>query len=391
MFGAPESDSFHSGTGSFFNANESLSTPLKRLPNANVNLILHEISEDQQAHKAEPQTQQNAPLSRSSQFAQLNDMNNLLPLSEASLQASKVSMPMSSKEKDHLFLNLEFDSNPKGQVFYKPLYHNRNLLPEEFLPPKPSQSTKNGIVRQREPAYNRNDDELSDDEEPVSSTPTGEWMSPVMQMALKRQVNRERIFKSMCLHIFRLLGFHLLLLFIEYFYKLYQLNHEYSQVLRKHAAWARYVENEKSWISIVWPHVHHIQWIFIIAIIVNGIRLIWPQDQCVDLPLTSKQRLLVGLKPLAAGQIDEDGDDGFAFKKRQFELSTKRLVVPPRYLKINGIVSSIDESVPQANEVEPEIALSNVIPSRSAALHHSRRLQTDEMELVSKKFNNKFS
>ncbi|PVH17955.1 uncharacterized protein CXQ87_000862 [Candidozyma duobushaemuli] len=395
MFGSPESERFYSGTGSIIDGinNESFSTPLKRLPNANVNSVLHEINEDQQSHKqSEPQAQQNAPLSRSSQFAQLNDMSNLLPLSEASLQASRARIPFSSKQKDNNLFNSEVDHKPKGQVFYKPLYHNRNILPQEFLPPKSAQSGKNKIIRQQEPAYNRDDDELSDDEDAPTQAPSGEWMSPVMKVALSRQVNKERIFKTMCTSIFRLVGFHLVLLFVEYFYKLYQLNHSYSQVLRKHAAWARYVDSEQSWISTAWPHVRHLQWVFIIAIAISIVRLIWPQDQCVDLPLTEKQRQLLGLKSLAAGQIDDDdGDDGFAFKKRHFESKTKKSVLPPRYSIINGLISSVDESLPKPQEVEPEIALSNVIPSRTAALQHSRRLQTDEVSQISKDFHNKFS
>lgn len=397
MFGSPESEKFYSGTGSMLDGvnNDTLSTPLRRLPNANVNLVLNEINEDRQYNKqAELQPQaSNAPISRSSQYASFNDMDNLLPLSEASLQASQARMPFSSMGKDHLFLNLESESKPKPQVFYKPLYHNRSLLPHDFIPPKSDLTTKNIIMRPLQPTQGRNDDELDDDEELVDeSTPTGEWMSPVMKEALSRQVNKERIFKNLYTNVFRLVGFHLFILFTEYFYKLYQLNHQYSQVLRKHAAWARYVENEKGLIPTFWPHVHHLQWIFIIAIVISLVRLVWPQDQCVDLPLTDKQRQLVGLKPLIAGQVDDE-DDGFAFKKRKFELKAHRNITPPRYLKISGLISSIGESIPKVQNEEPDIALSDVVPSRSAArpLQRVNRLPTKEQEQISKKFYDKFN
>lgn len=373
------------------NTNDTFSTPLKRLPNANVNLVLHEINED--IHKLADQHQEpnNASMSRSAQFSSIRDVSNLSPLSDASLYLARTRMQGGIKTNDRLFLKDTTESKPKPQVFYKPLYQNRNLLPQEFMPPKAEASGKITVPRLVSKPKTKNDCNLEDDDF-EDTTPKGEWMSPIMKEALSRQVNKERIFRTLCTNVFRLVAFRLAILFVEYCYKLYQLNHQYSLVLQKHAAWARYVESEKSIITTVWPYVHHLQWIFLLAIAISIIRLLWPQDQCVDLPLTDKQRRLVGLQPLATNQIDEEGDD-FTYKKRIFELRTKQRLAPPRYLKIYGLVGSSEEFVSKAQEDEPEIALSDILPSRTVPppRQHVHQLPKEEQDLIFERFNKRFN
>lgn len=364
MFRSPLSDHFYSGDDSYIaNATSSLgqfSTPLKKLASSDVNEARHNIHSEHQNQTTAALQQLEA---RSERYKLSDNRLLLTPLSDVALLLNQERTSKEAQTKDVLFSNSKSQPPAKEAIFYKP-YSNRARLLKDFLPPRLPQKGKNPIIIPPSQQPTAVDFEDLSDAEDVISVPTGEWTSPVVKEALRRQVNKEKQFKIMWSNIISFAIFHLTLLMITYVVKLYQVTYYDENKVYRPPGWLEVhfgntIEKVTRFMANSYHHVYHLQWVFAVNILVCAVRLFWPQDQCKDLPLTSKQRKLIGLKEL--GETEEDGD--FVLKQRLFAASQPLNV--PRYPKINELSGYIKLLKPDQDEAE--IALQNIIPKRRLA------------------------
>lgn len=140
----------------------------------------------------------------------------------------------------------------------------------------------------------------------AGAAPPGEWMLPVVMEALERQVNKEAVFQGLWANVVRLIVFHFARLLCESAYKFY----------RRKSPWST---GTGSWWLLTW----HVQWVFVGALLVGVVRLVTPQDQCRDLPLTARQRELIGLRAVDTASLET--------QQRLYEARTGKSVKAPRY------------------------------------------------------------
>lgn len=306
--------------------------PPTRLERPSVNNVLNEV-----VNNAAPAPPAN---DRAKQYSFFNTPSSFTPLSDQARVAHDTASQDRSNGPDHLFSKLQRPSPPNSSFLFKPLRKRRSTLSPDFLPPKTLESTlKNPIIM---PKVSQNtivarDEELDDDDEYfVAAAPSGEWRSPVVREAMGRQVNKERIFRSVVGNLVRLLVFHLVRAIVEYTHRMYQMNDAYTQVVQRHTAWANLVRNDQGWVATVLPYLWHVQYVFIVGLMVGVVRLAWPQDQCLDLPLTEKQRQLIGLRPLSREHDEADHDYAYTQKKRLFEARTNLSVDAPKYPQLSA-------------------------------------------------------
>lgn len=387
MYKSAISDQFYAGDGSFATeANSTLeqfSTPLKKLPNSSINdfrndLHLHyhdRFFEDEQPDSALSTTSQRSQLyklmseSTSPQIIQPTAHGNTLrPLSDCS---TKLNETFTSGNQNGLFSEInknEWKAN--GAVFYKPMSMEGPILPNSMIPPPLKQTARNPFVVSDKPeTFNINADfeDLDDDEDDAHNGPTGEWTSPVVFQALRRQINKERIFKNVWLNIMRFVSFHLTLLFAAYFYRLYEIKFYDENRIHRTDAWSRIERlplfRQSSELLIkVGHYLHYLQWYFIFRIFVGIIQLLRPQDQCTDLPLTNKQRKLIGLKLLNFGEDSEEIRAELVIKERLFESSQQQPIKLPKYRQLNDLPGYMHHDPKPEHDEDAAIALSNLLP-----------------------------
>lgn len=387
MFKSAITDQFYAEDGSYAtDANstiEQFSTPLKKLPNSSINdfrndLHLHpkdplaNISEISESISSQPslRSQQYQLISSSTASipAQSVAHGSLRPLSEI---PAKLTSALGNPHADGLFSQKsESESRKNGAVFYEPLSIEGPILSKSFMPPPLQQTARNPLIvsGNTEPASYSPDLDIDDDLDDVSKAPTGEWTSPVVIQALRRQVNKERIFKSVWRNCLRLVFFHLSLLFAAYLYQLYQIRFHDENRPYRNDVWSQWehlqVYRQVSELVIsVSRFLHHLQWFFILKIVVGTARLLRPQDQCVDLPLTNKQRSLIGLKQIKSGEDDDDLQNELVIKERLFESSQHHPVKLPKYKKLTDFSGYVHRT-PKPDQDEPSIALVDVLPTR---------------------------
>lgn len=313
------------------------STPLKKLPMPNVNNIINSI------HEEKAQDPEAASLNlRAERYRILDDKLALTPLGNVTLSLNQTKHRFSG-ERDTIFNKTEAAPPP---VFYKPLSTRGTTLLKSFLPPPLPKKARNLIILNERPQLS-----LSDDEDDLVSAPAGEWTSPVVLEALRRQVNKERQFKWAWANFIRLVVFHLTLLFSVYFYKLYEIRYKQPQF------WSQLgLSGDQDLIVQIYPYIRHLQWYFVFNIAVGIVRLVWPQDQCKDLPLTDKQRVLIGLKPITEA-MDGDTEAELVIKKRLFQAKTSLSILVPKYPQVNELSGYM---IPTAVHTVDPIALSNI-------------------------------
>lgn len=372
MFRSSLTDLFYAGNDTVLAAANStvdeFSTPLKKLPNSNVNSIINQIHEQNQ-----PDTASAALSSRAEQYKLMDDRQLLTPLSDVSFKLSQTKKTI-DEGKDSLFSKQNASS--KAAVFYKPLSTRGTTLLKDFIPPPLPQKARNLIIVPDMRV------EESDDDLDFSKAPAGEWTSPVVKEALRRQVNKEGRFKAVWKNVVWLVLFHLTLLFGEYFYKLYHMQEGRRNI------WVDLREENQELLATVYPYIRYLQWIFVVNIAVGAVSLLWPQDQCKDLPLTERQRKLIGLAALkteAEGEVDSE----LIVKQRLFEAKTSQPIKVPKYPKVNALSGYM---IPTKLKKLP-IELSNTAPPNH--LIHSgpslKSISAEEENIISQKFNQKFN
>lgn len=394
MFKSLILDQFYSGDGSFAtDANstiEQFSTPLKKLPDSSIN----ELKNDLHLHPQNPlgdvpensepinrqnlRSQQYQLISNSTSLApSLSFSSSLQPLSEVPAKLNALgnsgSLALFSQKPDA-------ESNRNGAVFYKPLTIEGPILSKSYIPPPLQQSARNPIIVSQSPEGKFNN-ELDDDGDlsDVIDAPTGDWTSPVVIQALRRQVNKEKIFRSVWKNILRLAFFHLALLFAAYLHLLYQIRFHDENAPYRNDTWSQWhrlaaYKQLSDYVISTSQFLHHLQWIFILKIVFGVLRLLRPQDQCTDLPLTNKQRKLIGLKPRTSGDDNEDLKSDLVMKERLFESAEKRPVKLPKYKKLTDFSGQVHRHQ-KLEQDEPSIALANVLPT--GRLIHSAPAQAN--------------
>lgn len=154
--------------------------------------------------------------------------------------------------------------------------------------------------------------------DPEHSVPSGEWTSIVVQEALRRQVNTDTEFRRLGVNVLLVLAFQLAVRIARYVAALLQA--EFSTP-------PGHFQRPTPTVPYMNYVVTAVYGLFFANIALALFRLLRSKDQCLDLPLTNRQRELCGLDPLV-----HNDDTALKMKKRRFELAhqgTKTQV--PRY------------------------------------------------------------
>lgn len=386
MMDTPLSTQFYGADDSYLaEANSTLeqfSTPLKRLPNPLVNEVRNEIHVLAQQPVSQPVIPGDHNAFTRTQHNQFLDFQTpLQPISNVTLGLR------APKPQDLLFS--QKTSKADDAVYYRPLSTAGAILLKDFLPPPLPQATRIPIIISEPASTVDRYEELDDDDSPVSA-PSGEWTSPVVREALRRQVNKERQFRRFWRCVMRFFAFHLALLLAAYFYKLYQVVYFDANALYRNTVWSALqrspvVQELHQMALVVVSYVHHLQWLFVGQILVSVMQLVRPQDQCKDLPLTNKQRRLIGLAELPSG---EEGDDAVALlvsKQRIYEMGLTEPLQVPKYGTVNELPGLVRRRVTNT-QPEAQIELGGILPRRNLV-----RSKPVEQEDITTRFGQRFN
>lgn len=370
---------------------EQFSTPLKKLPSSSINDFRNDILnpnlEEPPRYKTDSplsilsskstkSASSNTELQRSQLYKLISDSTSIDKTSFPSSGVHRMELPVDLNEKQtsgkvsNLF-NKEVESKANGAVFYRPTSFEGPMLSKSFIPPPLQQSGRNPIIvsQESEQKYvNADFEDLSDDNDEIQTSPTGEWTSPVVIEALRRQVNKERIFKGVRRDILRFFGFHLVLLFAAYFYKLCQLKFYNENRLYRNDAWSQFgrLKFAQTSLGILQQYnvyIYHVQWVFILQVVCGIVQLLKPQDQCADLPLTNRQRRLIGLKQVNFGEDEEESKADLVIKERLFESAVHQPIKVPKYQQLNEFQKHDHRYVGQQHDDDAAIALANALPT----------------------------
>lgn len=333
------------------------STPLRRLPNTSVNDARQTITQIQ-THR-EPAAADIAN-SRTAKYRFFEELA-LVPLGPAALQLNEQHQRANQTPHKDLFESRNEKLPMSDEVLVMSLSSGGPLLLEDFIPPRIKQKNKNPIIVST--GYKGNQ-EAADDES--VDAPSGEWTSPVISEALRRQVNKEQQFKALWANVVRLFAFRMTLLFGEYLYHLYKVAYHDENQMYRNTMWTRLYSLKQfqiaySYALVGYAHIGDFQWILVALIAFNIVKLIRPQDQCKDLPLTNQQRELIGLQPLEQLTEDDGASSSLIVKQRLFRAKTSVPLMVPKYAQENELTGFMRASANDDKEVE--IALKELLPA----------------------------
>lgn len=223
----------------------------------------------------------------------------------------------------------------------------KNKIPIMFGQQAPKFTTETILQSIRD----EQDDENVFEENGDYVNPSGDWMNPVMKQALNRQIDQEYEVKKLLKNLIYLITFILfksLLKKVIYLYDLKLKSQPYYIYLKNNPKYETYFSSDD--INLYLFVISNlIMLVFIINIIWPLIKVLKGQDQCYDLPLSEKQRKLIGLKALdiepkdnnnnntlgvGIDRVDETAE--LTLKQRRYDLINK---VPykqiPKYTKLN--------------------------------------------------------
>lgn len=255
--------------------------------------------------------------------------------------------------------------NSREPIYYKPTSSGDNIAGgiQSFLPrrisseddviPDPLRRNRRfplvnvqSVGDEANKSQHGEDDEMDEEEEYM---PTGEWTSPVVKEALRRQVNKEKEFKRFFVNV---------ILFVLFRYVLYiakdvkdaiyesqpipfQNNYESYLPLRQNET------DSGSFFSYAGIIRKSVFLILFLNAATSLYKLLKKQDQCLDLPLTEKQRGLIGLSVGSSEQETpenvESKDTELILKKRMFLLlhkNDREWLTMPKYTKSNAYTST---------------------------------------------------
>ncbi|KAI5960523.1 hypothetical protein KGF57_001919 [Candida theae] len=205
---------------------------------------------------------------------------------------------------------------------------------KDFLPPNVSlggqKSTANFLpqlhrnrlsARDNSPSklstINFEDDEVDLDDY-TSASPTGHWENPIVKQALSRQVDLEHYTKLLLRNVLYLI---ILLLFKSLIKKviiLYEINLK-AQPLYKQMMYNSRFDFETLVNSVYFIIAEQIVTCWpLINIVISVAKLLKGQDQCWDLPLTNKQRTLIGLK---VNDNEEENEANLILTQRKYDIN----------------------------------------------------------------------
>lgn len=328
------------------------------------------------------QNQESTPYNKSTQPisipSTINDKTDLKALNDLTYGARY-------QKKDPSFFNdnLFRGSTPRPSSddvqYSKYLSGTGPILSNDFLPNALPQKAKNPIIAFEEPldinGRNNYDDweDLNDEEEDTffdnQNNPTGEWTSPVVKEALSRQVSKEIQFKTLWKNVVWLFGAHFFFLLSERIIQLHQINNHGLNDKLKESILLQFISADVAQhVEPILKKIHiygrRLLWLLVAIIIVNVVKFAWPQDQCKDLPLTLRQRELIGLKPLTEGIEDSTDDSNLILSKRLFESKSPQNLQVPKYPRVNKLSEYIRKKDNGVSEEDFNIALQEVSPYR---------------------------
>lgn len=199
----------------------------------------------------------------------------------------------------------------------EPIYYSppSSIQPgiQGFLPPNVKNTQKQSTISRRH-AYNVIDsvsDQIDENlEDATMSAPTGEWFNPVVKEALTRQVNKEDEFRKFAFNLMVVAILKYGLRFTKY------VQSWYINLRKQYNPYAQYYSpgissnsnsNASTNFEIYWSiFVNAIFCLLIYNIVISLYKLIKKQDECLDLPLSNKQRKMLGLQIIKSQEADED-------------------------------------------------------------------------------------
>lgn len=386
MFGSQNKSGLHNDDDTFVTGSESFvgfATPLKRLPNTSVNDARHSIYHSQHHRDHfQPEPVQNQGNNRSMNHENDRSMKykffdnvNLTPLGNSAVQLNRPDAAQVTPAETLLNrppTDLFATNSEKRNHIYQgdldiPIFSGGPILLRDYFPPQVTAKNRNPIVVP--PSYKTclSNGLGKECNEFNVEVPSGEWTSPVVLEALLRQVSKEQLFKSLWANVIRLFTFHMTVALGEYLYQLYEVayhdeNEMYRNTMKTQLYTLKTFQVILGYLTALYGHFKKLQWILIAAIFVNSVRLFLPQDQCKDLPLTNRQRELIGLPPMEDQAIEQEGSDStLIIKQRLFQEKTSVPLSVPKYMQENELGGF--KRAPTKDDSEVAIALKDLIPA----------------------------
>ncbi|GEQ71727.1 hypothetical protein JCM33374_g5413 [Metschnikowia sp. JCM 33374] len=257
--------------------------------------------------------------------------------------------------------------------YYRSLSRAGPILSDEYLPKSLPQKARNPIiVFEEQKSGNRShfdewEDSNNDDNE---LKPTGEWTSPVVKEALARQVSKERQFRTLWKNVARLFTAKLFLLVTEKIIQLYQMNLYGSKDMFNENFLSRKFTPKlarilKSFIEKPYLYSHYLLWSLLIVIMVSAVKFAWPQDQCWDLPLTNRQRELIGLKSCSDNEFKRTQENAnLILSRRLFQSKSASPLQVPKYPRVNKLSEYIRRKENDLTVDDFSISLQDIDPRR---------------------------
>lgn len=359
-------------------------------------------------------------------------VHQLTPISDVAFRLHQTKLMIDSHKQHSHRTAIDGDNTgdglKRGPIYYKPPSSIQSgvktFLPPTFIKPRSNTSMEESLqsrpswLNARKNAYMLAggdslggktlgkdvvvDDELVDDNDDVHiDEPTGEWYNPVVKIALLRQINKEKEFSRVSHNVIYIILFSILVEVWKRLVLLY-LTHK----LPFQNPYVYYPKDVK--VSPVYSFygtifVKIVGLLFITNILYGSYKLFKKQDQCTDLPLTNKQREMLGLTkitgkdPLDRDQIEDERAD-LASKERKFKQKYNSFN-KPRYTK-TGLYTYGEEmpivAVPTPHSpLDSHMNLGNIELTYSQpagkTLHPMKKYQPDEVEKLNNKFKGTYS
>jgi nucleoporin POM34 len=305
--------------------------------------------------------------------------NNLTPLgnapfkfyqNQATLETPRVKSPIYYKPPSSNFKDTQYGIKSFLPPNVQLIKERTNKVPLLVKYNKRERDLPRNVPGKLSPSYIQ--DDLSDEDLP-SANPTGEWTNPIMKQALTRQINKEYYLKKLLKNVLYLIFFTLIKSLVGKIIILYLAKRVYPPV-------------DTSQYEIIFTIASRIiVSLFVINIIISILKLIKEQDQCLDLPLSDKQRQLIGLNIQ-----DRDDDESLkehreeevaelTLKQRQYQLHDQQSYKLPKYSKINGYQEEERIEITNSRFNEPSRFDSRLTDPRFDARFNDPKLDTSRL------------
>lgn len=345
------------------------STPLKKLSNnslCDVNLGSRR-NEDIIGLTSAPNTNATKRFTPAESEAdtRVEDQSLLMPLSSSTLRVFQTDAINKSHQKHrHYWQPLGKTENDKisEPIYYRPPSSEDSGAYGGLLPPKLKRTIP--IIHDSDfyPTTEASNDTISnskaveDPDDFVDDSTHGDWINPVVREALQRQKNSEREAKRLVINILYALIVKLLLSFFKYLTFLFEASSIPSGLSTIY--WSLQ-ENHLTETIIFYVEVclKFLYALFGMNCVISIYHLASKRDQCYDLPLTKKQRRLLGLNPVQDSQGSQDSQEELSTyndaelitKRRKRDLLSKTSEHFPKYAKSNSKTHNMFVALPHGN------------------------------------------